>query len=134
MRKLNFWMPLREPKWHTPICPSIHLPPPPPPEDFLSPLVLGKMKEDYFSQLDDYDEPFCEQQYMHGSCLFVCLFKFKSFDQFNSPPPPPRTASNFRHLLSCGTTGRNCACSRAIKRGVVSALRPKMRSQVYRRA
>ena len=37
-----------------------------------------KMKEDYFSQLDDYDEPFCEQQYTHGSCLFVSLFKFES--------------------------------------------------------
>ena len=66
----------------------------------LSPLlVLQKMKEAYFSQLDDYNEPFCEQQYKHGSCLFVCLLKFKSFDQLN----PPRTASNFRHLLSCGT-------------------------------
>ena len=27
------------------------------------------------------------------------MFKFKSFDQFNTP----QTASNFRHLLSCGT-------------------------------
>ena len=27
--------------------------------DFLSPLLLQKMKEDYFSQLDDYDKPFC---------------------------------------------------------------------------
>ena len=35
-------------------------------------LVLQKMKEDYFSQLDDYDEPFCEQQYTDGPCLFVC--------------------------------------------------------------
>ena len=57
----------------------------------LSPSVLHKMKK-YIGQLDDYDTPFCEQQYTHGS-----LFKFKSFDQFNSP------ASNFRHLLSCGT-------------------------------
>ena len=40
--------------------------------NFLSPLVLQKMKEGYFSQLDDYDEPFCEQQYTHGSCSFVC--------------------------------------------------------------
>ena len=38
----------------------------------LSPLVLQKMKEDYFSQLDDYNEPFCEQQYKHGSRLLVC--------------------------------------------------------------
>ena len=30
MRKLNFWVPLQEPKWHTPVRPSIHLPPPPP--------------------------------------------------------------------------------------------------------
>ena len=43
------------------------------------------MKEDYFSQLDDYDEPFCEQQYKRKSCLF----KFKSVDQFN-PPEQPR--------------------------------------------
>ena len=50
--------------------------------------VLQKMKEDYFSQLDDYDKPFCEQQYTHGSCLFCLLFKFKSIDQFNPPEPP----------------------------------------------
>ena len=30
MLKLNFWVPVQGPKWHTPICPSIHLPPPPP--------------------------------------------------------------------------------------------------------
>ena len=57
------------------------------------------MKEDNISQLGDYDAPFCEQQYTHGSC-YISLFKFKSFDQFNTPRP----ASNFRHLLSCGTT------------------------------
>ena len=56
------------------------------------------MKEDNISQLGDYDALFCEQQYTHRSC-YISLFKFKSFDQFN----PPRTASNFRHLLSCGT-------------------------------
>ena len=57
-----------------------------------------KMKEDNISQLGDYDGPFCEQQYSHGSC-YISLFKFKSFDEFNTP----QTASNFRHLLSCGT-------------------------------
>ena len=31
MRKLNFWVPLQEPKWHSPIRPSIRLRPPPPP-------------------------------------------------------------------------------------------------------
>ena len=56
------------------------------------------MKEDNISQLGDYEAPFCEQQYTHGSC-YTSLFKFKSFDQFNTP----RTASDFRHLLSCGT-------------------------------
>ena len=56
------------------------------------------MKEDNISQLGDYDVPFCEQQYTHGSCD-ISLLKFKSFDQFNTP----QTASNFRHLLSCGT-------------------------------
>ena len=56
------------------------------------------MKEDNISQLGDYDAPFCEQQYTHGSC-YISLFKFKSFDQLI----PPKTESNFRHLLSCGT-------------------------------
>ena len=45
------------------------------------------MKEDnQVSQLGDYDAPFCEQQYTHGSCYH--LFKFKSFDQFNTPKLP----------------------------------------------
>ena len=29
MQKLNFWVPLQEPKWHTPVRPLIHLNPPP---------------------------------------------------------------------------------------------------------
>ena len=41
------------------------------------------MKEDNISQLGDYDAPFCEQQYTHGSCY---ISVFKSFDQFNIPP------------------------------------------------
>ena len=44
------------------------------------------MKEDNRkSQLDDYDVPFCEHQYLHGLC-YISLFKFKSFDQFTKPP------------------------------------------------
>ena len=66
--------------------------------DDLSPLILQKMKEGNISQLGDYDAPFCEQQYTHESCC-ISLFKFKSFDQLI----PLQTASNFRHLLSCGT-------------------------------
>ena len=50
--------------------------------------------------LGDYDAPLCEQQHTQGFC-YICLFKFKSFDQFNIP----QTVSNFRHLLKCGTTG-----------------------------
>ena len=42
------------------------------------------MKEDDVSQLGDYDAPICEQQYTHGSC-YMSLFKFKSFDQLNTP-------------------------------------------------
>ena len=38
------------------------------------------MEEDNISQLGDYDVPFCEQQYTHGSC-YRSLFKFESFDQ-----------------------------------------------------
>ena len=52
----------------------------------LSPSVLQNMKKDNIGQLDDYDAPFCEQ-YTHGSCC-ISLFKFKSFDQFNSPELP----------------------------------------------
>ena len=40
--------------------------------DFLSLLVLKKTKEDYFSQIDEYDKLFYGQQYMPGSCLFAC--------------------------------------------------------------
>ena len=41
------------------------------------------MKEDNIGQLGDYDEPFCKQQYMHGSCD-ISLFKLKAIDQFNT--------------------------------------------------
>ena len=43
------------------------------------------MKEDDISQLGDYDVPFCEQQYTHGSC-YISLFK--SFDQLIPPKLP----------------------------------------------
>ena len=43
------------------------------------------MKEDYFSQLNDYDAPLCEGQQRMG--LVISFFKFKSFDQFYPPPP-----------------------------------------------
>ena len=42
------------------------------------------MKEDDISQLDDYDAPFCEQQYTHGSC-YISLYQFKSFGQLIPP-------------------------------------------------
>ena len=51
------------------------------------------MKEDNIRQLGDYDAPFCEQQYTHGSC-YISLCKFKSFDQL-----VPQTHLNFRQLL-----------------------------------
>ena len=41
------------------------------------------MKEDNVSQLGDYDVPFCEQQYTHGSC-YISLLKLKSFDQLKN--------------------------------------------------
>ena len=64
-------------------------------------LGAQKVKEDNISQLGDNDEPFPEQQHKHGS-RYIFLFKFKSFDQLNTP----QTASNFRHLLSCGTMSK----------------------------
>ena len=45
------------------------------------------MNEDNINQLVDYDAPFCEQQYTHGSC-YISLFKFKSFDQLIPPKLP----------------------------------------------
>ena len=45
------------------------------------------MKEDNNSQLGDYDVPFCEQQYTHGS-FYISLLKFKSFDQLIPPKLP----------------------------------------------
>ena len=45
------------------------------------------MKEDNVSQLGDYDAPFYEQQYRHGSC-YISLFKFEPFDQI--PPKLPQ--------------------------------------------
>ena len=45
------------------------------------------MNEDNISQLGDYDAPFCEQQYTHGSC-YISLFKFSSFDQLIPPKLP----------------------------------------------
>ena len=57
------------------------------------------MKEDNISQLGDYDVLFCEQQLVQAWSCYISLFNFKSFNQFNTP----QTASNFRHLLSCGT-------------------------------
>ena len=57
------------------------------------------MKEDYFSQLDDNDEPFCEQQYTHGSC-YISLFKFKSFDQFKAHQKLPQILE-FTQLWHC---------------------------------
>ena len=51
--------------------------------DLLSSLILQMMKEDNISQLDDYDEPFCNNNTCMG--LVISLFRFESFDQFNTP-------------------------------------------------
>ena len=72
-------------------------------ETFYHHQFLQKMKEDNISQLGDRDRPFCEQQYTHGFVISL-FFKFISFDQFNTL----LTASNFRHLLSCGTIDVTC--------------------------
>ena len=45
------------------------------------------MEEDNISQIGDYDVPFCEQQYMHGSC-YISLFKFKSLNHLIPPKLP----------------------------------------------
>ena len=44
------------------------------------------MKED-ISKLGDYDVPFCDQQYTHGSC-YSSLFNLKSFDRLIPPKLP----------------------------------------------
>ena len=45
------------------------------------------MKENNISKLGDYDVPFCEQQYTHGS-WYISLFKLKSFDRLIPPKLP----------------------------------------------
>ena len=50
-------------------------------------LRARRVKEDNISQFGDNDEPFPEQQHMHGSC-YISLFKFKSFHQLNTPKLP----------------------------------------------
>ena len=57
------------------------------------------MKGDNFSQLNDYDVLVCERQHRHGLVISLC----SNSNNLISFPPPPRTASNFRHLLNCGT-------------------------------
>ena len=47
------------------------------------------MKEDNISQLGDYDAHSVYNNTRMG--LVISLFKFKSFDQFNTPPPPKLT-------------------------------------------
>ena len=63
---------------------------------FLSQLVLQKINEDNFNELDDYGALFSEQ-YTHWFS-YISLFKIKSFDQLI-----PRIVSNFRPSLNCGT-------------------------------
>ena len=58
--------------------------------------MLQKMKEDNINQLGDYDAPSVNSNTRMGLVISLCS---NSFDQFNTP----QTASNFRHLLSCGT-------------------------------
>ena len=55
------------------------------------------MKENSISQLGDYDAPFCEQQYTH--CFLYLFVQIQIISSVNTL----QTASNFRHLLSCGT-------------------------------
>ena len=66
--------------------------------DFLSPLILQKMKEENTSQLGNYDAPFCEQT-IHAWVLLYLFVKIQIIWSVNTP----QTVSNFRHLLSCGT-------------------------------
>ena len=66
---------------------------------------LRKINKDDLNERDDSGVPFSEQQYTHGSS-YISLFECKSFDQ--SDPPP--NGLNFRHLLSCGTTGYCSLC------------------------
>ena len=40
--------------------------------DFLSPLVLQKISEDNFNELNDYDAPFCEDNTRAGLLISLC--------------------------------------------------------------
>ena len=56
-----------------------------------------KMKKDNISQLNDYDEPLCQQPYTHGLVILLCSNSNHLISLI------PGIASDFRHLLSCGT-------------------------------
>ena len=56
-----------------------------------------KMKKDNISKLNDYDEPLCQQRYMHGLVIFLCSNSNHLISLI------PGIASDFTHLLSCGT-------------------------------
>ena len=63
--------------------------------------MLQKMKEDNISQLGDYDAPSVNNTRM-GLVISLCP---NSNHLISLISPPPQTASNFRHLHSCGTIG-----------------------------
>ena len=59
--------------------------------------LAKKFKKNNISQLNDYDEPLCQQRYMHGLVIFLCSNSNHLISLI------PRITSDFRHLLSCGT-------------------------------
>ena len=50
-------------------------------------ILSRKINEDDLNKSHDYGVPFSEQQYMHGSLLYI-FFKCKSFDQSDPPEWP----------------------------------------------
>ena len=67
-------------------------------------LLLQKMKEDnQVSQLGDYDV----HSVNNNTRMDLVIFLYSNSNHLISLIPP-KTASNFRHLLSCGTIDEVC--------------------------
>ena len=59
--------------------------------------LAKKNLKNNISQLNDYDEPLCQQRYRHGLVIFLCSNSNRLISLISLIAP------DFRHLLSCGT-------------------------------
>ena len=91
--KINFWVPIQEPKWHNPVRPSIHLHPPPPPprvsvlhknvSQILAIIDFFKQRN-YRKNLVSKEENYRYITLSQTSCLNLDRFGIGNYISFNS--------------------------------------------------